>query len=75
MPVSNEETEGDKIDDVLELFRYKVKTKIVRDKEAYLLHELLNGVKYLSPEQELDVPAIEHTITLKVYLVKKLCRR
>ena len=70
VPVSNEETERSKRDDVLELFMYKVKVKIVRDKEAYLLHELLNDVKCLSAEQELDVPAIEHTSTLKVYLSK-----
>ena len=52
-----------------------MKTKIVRDKEAYLLDELLNDVKYLSAEQELDVPTIGHTITLKMYLVQKLCKR
>ena len=75
MPVSNEETERGKKDDVLELFRNKVKTKIVRDKEAYLLYELLNDVKYLSTEQELDVAAIGHTTTLKIYLVQKLCQR
>ena len=51
------------------------KTKIIRDKESYLLYELLNDVKYLSTEQELDVPAIGHTITLKMFLVQKLCKR
>ena len=57
---------------MLKLFRCKVKTKIIRDKEPYLLYELLNDVKYLSEEQELDMPAIEHTSTLKMYLVKTL---
>ena len=57
---------------MLELFRYKGKTKIVTDKEAYLLYELLNNVKYLIAEQELDVPAIGHTTTLKMDLVQKL---
>ena len=70
LQASNEETERSKRDDVLKLFKYKVKIKIVRDKEAYILHELLNDVKYLSAEQELGVPAIEHTSTLKMYLVK-----
>ena len=75
MPVSNEETERGKKEDVLELIRYKVKTLIVRDKEAYFLYEPLNDVKYLSAEQKLDVPAIGHTTTLKMYLVQKLCKR
>ena len=52
-----------------------MKTKIVRDKEGYLLYELLNDMKYLSAEQELDMPAIGHTISLKMYLVQKLCKR
>ena len=31
----------DKAEDVLELFKYRIKTKIIRDKEAYLLHNCL----------------------------------
>ena len=30
-----------KAEDVLELFKYRIKTKIIRDKEAYLLHNCL----------------------------------
>ena len=57
------------MDDVLNLFKYKVTAKIIRDKEAYLLHERLKDVKYLG-ELDLDTQAIEHTSTLKMYFIK-----
>ena len=70
VPATNEEIGNCKRDDVLNLFKYKVVIKIIRDNEAYLLHELLKDVKYLSAEQDLHTPAIEHTSTLKMYLIK-----
>ena len=66
VPATNEEIENSKRDDVLNLFKYKVTIKIIRDKEAYLFHELLKDVKYLSAGQDFDTPAIEHTSTLRI---------
>ena len=57
--------------DVLQLFEYKIRTKIVRDKEAYLLHELLTDVSEWSNEHGLDRPVIEHTVELKREILKK----
>ena len=50
-----------KAEDVLYLFEYRIKTKIIRDKEVYLLHELLKNVKHLSEENYLETLVIEHT--------------
>ena len=56
-------------EDVLDLFKYWIKTKNKRDKEVYLLHELLKDIKYLSKEHDFETPVIEHTSSLKRYLV------
>ena len=56
------------IDDVLYLFNYKIRTRIIRDKEAYLLHELLKDIVQWSTEHGLEEAAIEHTVGLKRYL-------
>ena len=56
--------------DVLDLFLYNIKTKIVRDKEAYLLHELLNDVRCISEDHELEPPAIDNTKELKRFIIK-----
>ena len=40
LPSSNV-LQKNKAQDVLELFKYRIKTKIIRDKEAYLLHNFL----------------------------------
>ena len=60
-----------KAEAVLDLFKYRIKTKIIKDKEAYLLHELLKDVKYLSEEYDFETPVIEHTSSLKRYLVQE----
>ena len=52
-------------------FDYKTQTKIVRDKEAYLLHELLKDAKHLSAEQDLETSVILHTSSLKIHLLKE----
>ena len=57
--------------DEMSLFEFKVRTKIVRDREAYLLHELLNDVAELSSEQGLEKPVIENTKELKRQLIKR----
>ena len=60
-----------KAQDVLDLFKYRIKTKITKDKEAYSLHELLKDVKYLSDKHDFETPVIEHTNSLKRYLVQE----
>ena len=55
----------------MSLFEYKIRTKIVRDKEAYLLHELLKDVSEFSTEQGLEEPVIQHTVELKRQLLKR----
>ena len=58
-------------EDVLDLFKYKIKTKIIRDKGAYFLHELLKDLKFLSTEEGLESPKIEHTVALKRFLIRE----
>ena len=55
----------------MQAFYYKVKTKIIRDKAAFLLNELLEDVKVLSDEEGLPCPPISHTSTLKRRLIKE----
>ena len=66
---SRDDLQKSKGEDVLDLFKYWIKTKNKRDKEAYLLHELLKDIKYLSKEHDCEIPVIEHTSSLKRYLV------
>ena len=70
-PPSKEELDKKKTEDVMKLFDYKIQTKIVRDKVAYLPHELLMDVKHLSAEQDLETSAILHTSSLKIHLLKE----
>ena len=56
---------------VLDLSEYRIKTKTKRDKEVYLLHELLKDIKHLSKEHEREFPVIENTSSLKRYLVQE----
>ncbi len=53
----------------MEAFFHKIKTKILRDKCAYLLNELLNDIKVLSEEQGLETPVINCTKSLKRKLI------
>ena len=58
---------------VLDLFKYQIKTKIIKEKEAYLSHILLKDIKYLSEEHTLETAVIEHISLLKRYLVQEYC--
>ena len=51
------------VDEVLEAT--KVRTKIIRDKCAYLLNELQIDLNNLGEEQGLNEPPIRHTSNLK----------
>ena len=46
----NDDLENNIAKDYLDIFKYRIKTKIIRDKEAYLLHKLLKDIKFLSVE-------------------------
>ena len=65
------DVDKEKENDVMQAFYYKVKTKIIRDKAAFLLNELLEDVKVLSDEEGLPCPPISHTSTLKRRLIKE----
>ena len=58
-----------KKEDILTLFRYKVRTRIVRDKEAYFLHELLKDVEYYSSAQNVTPAVITHSGALKQHII------
>eukprot|EP00795_Rhopilema_esculentum_P000574 gene574-10262_t len=49
----------------LQSFFYKFQSKIIRDKQAFLLHELLKDVALISEEIGLNAPVIQTTQTLK----------
>ena len=70
VPPSIKDIKGTRSEDVLDLFLYNIKTKIVRDKEANLLHELLNDVRCISEDHELEPPAIDNTKQLKRFIIK-----
>ena len=65
-----EAEENRKEKDALAAFLYRVKTKILRDKQAYLLNELLKDIEILSEEEGLNNPAITNTRTLKRYIIE-----
>ena len=67
-PKSLDEEREEKEADILSLFKYKIRTKIIRDKEAFLLHELLIDVSSISTEQELSDSPIRETRTLRRFL-------
>ena len=59
-----EKRKSEKETDVIEEFFRNVRIKIIRNKEAHLLHNLLAYVKELS--ESYDIPTVvEHTVTLK----------
>ena len=60
-----------KAKDVVDLFKYRIKTKTKRDEEAYLLHELVKDIKYLIKEHDRETSVIEYTSSLKRYLVEE----
>ena len=51
-------------------FYRNIRIKIIRDKEAHLLHNLLACIKDLSESSGIH-PVVEHTSTLKAHLHKK----
>ena len=67
----NDDLENNVAEDILDLFEYRIKTKIIKGKEAYLLHELLNDIKYLSVQQDPENSAIKHISSLKQYLIRE----
>ena len=73
--VDDDELNKERKQDVLQAFYYQVRTSIVRDKNAFLLNELLEDIKILSDEQGLPFPAIEHTATLKQKLIQEFEER
>ena len=58
----------EKENDVLEEFKFKLRTKIIRDREAFLLHELLHDIRAISDEQGLEGPPIQETKTLRRFI-------
>ena len=68
---SKNDLQKSKTQDILDLFKYRIKTKLTRHYEAYWLHELLKDIKFLSEEHDLETPVIEHTSSLKRYLVQE----
>ena len=62
--------ENQKENDVFAVFLYRVKTRIIRDKQAFLLNELLIDIQILSEEEGLNGPAITNTRTLKWYIIE-----
>ena len=66
-----EDTEAQSRSDVLESFMFKLRIKVIRDKFAYLLHELLNDVKLLSEEHGLSQPLFGDTYTLKRKIIER----
>ena len=53
-PKSPDEYLQEKDNDVKTLFAYKARTSILKDKAAYLTHELLKDVAFISDEQGLE---------------------
>ena len=67
----DEETNKNKEDDILEIFLQRIKSRIVREKSAYLLNELLIDINLISEEQGLEVAPITNTRPLKRLIVEK----
>ena len=65
-----EQEKMQKQDDVLLLFKFKLRRKIIRDHEAFLLHELLRDIASISTEQGLEDPPIHETSTLRRFTEK-----
>ena len=52
---------------VLDIVSQRIKAKIIREKCAYLLNELLEDICIISDEQGLEVPPFTNTRSLKRY--------
>ena len=59
------DVEDPKEEHALQSFFYKIKSKIIRDKQAFLLNELLKDVALISEDLGLNAPVILTTQTLK----------
>ena len=57
--------------DVLNSFDYQVKIKIICDKEASLLNELLEDVENISEEQHVSPPVFNYMKSLKRHLIQQ----
>ena len=64
-------TTSEREQDTMQAFFLKVKSKVVREKCAYFLNELLNDIKILSEEQGLETPVINSTKSLKRQLISQ----
>ena len=62
------EAKENKKETVLDIFHQRIKSKIIRERCAFLLNELLVDMKILSEEQGLDEPPINNTRSLKRYV-------
>ncbi len=74
-PFTKQEKEVDenkKVNDVLNIFLYRLKKKIIRDKHAYFLSELLKDIEILSDDEGLESPAFSNTRSLKRYITDNL---
>ena len=58
-------------EDVKQAFYYNLRRKILRDREAFLLNELLEDVQTMSEENGLDEPVIKDTKSLRRCLEKE----
>ena len=53
-PQTKDKERTQKENDVLSEFKFKLRTKIIRDNDAFLLHELLTDITLMSKVQGLD---------------------
>ena len=67
----DEEIQENKRETVLDIFSQRIKAKIIREKCAYLLNELLEDICIISDEQGLEVPPFTNTRSLKHFIIKK----
>eukprot|EP00794_Sanderia_malayensis_P016356 gene16356-18001_t len=74
-PATREEESDAKIkkeSEVMNAFIYNLKTAVIRDKKAFLPDELLADIEILSGEQNLSVPLIKETKSLRRAIEKKI---
>eukprot|EP00794_Sanderia_malayensis_P013459 gene13459-14844_t len=69
LQITGTDLNNEKKQDVIQSFFYQVRTRIIRDKSAFLLNELLEDIKNIRDEQGLLIPAVKHTSTLKKKLI------
>ena len=68
---SPEQMEEEKKTDVLAWFEYKIRTRIIRDKEAFLLEELMNDIDSWSLEQGIQQLPIRTKKAIRLHLESK----